>query len=164
MPDGITPERPPARHRGSRLVTRQPNVVRTLAAMREDARTAAARVRPETVTFVPADPTLGVPATAAVFALIHTTLVARSGRALYVDLLIHTGAASAVEARLTVADLALTGTAATTPVGGTRQLLRVELDFPDAWPPGELHLVDVEARRTVGADSTTSRVVRARMR
>jgi hypothetical protein len=160
----MTPERPPTRQRGSRLVTRAPSAVRQLASLREEVRSASARIRPEQLTFVPADPALGVPCTAASFTPVHTTLVYRSGRRIFVDLLIYTGAASAVEARLSVPDLSLTGDAAATPVGGTQQLLRVELPFPDAWPPGESHLVHVEAYRTTGADATTSSVVRARTR
>uniref|UniRef100_UPI003F493A9C hypothetical protein n=1 Tax=Nonomuraea sp. CA-251285 TaxID=3240002 RepID=UPI003F493A9C len=162
--DSAGPERPPTRQRGSRLVTRAPSAVRQIAAMREEARTAASRIRPEPLTFAPADPALGAPCAAGSFTPVHTTLVYRAGRRIFVDLLIYTGAASAVEARLAVPDLSLTGVAAATPVGGTTALLRVELAFPDAWPPGEAHLVNVEAYRSTGGDATTSRVLRARTR
>lgn len=156
-------ERPPSRHQGSRLVTRQPSVVRALATMRATTKALASRVRPEEVTFTDADPARGVPIPPDAFGRVHVAYIYRSGHALYVDLLMATGVASTVEARLAVPDLGLSGAAAVSAAGGD-QVLRVTLVFPGQWLMGEAHLVYTEARRVTGTDATTSRPLRARQR
>lgn len=154
------PERAPSRHRGSRLVTRTPDLVRTLVGMRDDIQSAR-RVRREDITVAPADWTRGEPATSATMANVHVTLVYRSGHALYFDLYAGTGAGSVLEAQLSVPDLSVTSAAVmTTPAGGER-LLRLQLGLPATWQVGDAHLVYVQARRVSGADATTLRVLRA---
>jgi hypothetical protein len=160
MPKIPPPERIPSRHRGSRLVTRTPDLVRALVGMRDDIQ-ATRRPRREEMGFAPADWTRGEPATSAVMANVHVTLVYRSGHAVFVDLLAGTGTSSVLAAQLVQPDLGLTGSAATTtPAGGERQL-RLQLDMPATWQVGEARLVYVQAQRVSGADATTLRVLRA---
>lgn len=160
MPDN-PPERNPSRHRGSRLVTRAPDLVRSLVGMRDDIQSSARRVRREEMSVAPADWTRGEPAVSATMANVHVTLVYRSGHALFFDLYAGTGAGSVLEAQLSVPDLSVTSASATsTPAGGER-LLRLQLDMPATWQVGEALLVYVQARRVSGADATTLRVLRA---
>jgi len=161
MTDNPQPERDPSRHRGNRLVTRTPNLVRSLVGMRDDIQNSSRRIRREDITVAPADWTRGEPATSATMADVHVTLVYRSGHALYFDLYAGTGAGSVLEAQLSVPDLSVTSAAVmTTPAGGER-LLRLQLDMPATWQVGDAHLVYVQARRVSGADATTLRVLRA---
>lgn len=160
MSENPPPERVPSRHRGNRLVTRTPSLVRTLVGMRDDIQ-ASRRIRREDITVAPADWTRGEPAVSATMADVHVTLVYRSGHALFFDVLAGTGAGSVLAAQVSVPDLSVTGAAATTTPAGGERLLRLQLDMPATWQTGEAHLVYVQARRVSGADATTLRVLRA---
>ncbi|GIH95449.1 hypothetical protein ACFFMN_23065 [Planobispora siamensis] len=155
----VTPQ--PSRHPGSRVVTTTPDVVRAVTDIRQQVGAQAARVRREDVTFTSADPARGEPCTAAAMTNTLVTTVYRSGHTLYVDLAMGTGAASVMEARITVPDLSITGAAIDTPAGGVERDIRVQLSLPDAWPMGEAHRVYIQARRVSGGDATTVRVLRA---
>ncbi|MEW9530750.1 hypothetical protein [Microbispora sp. NPDC049125] len=155
------PSPPPSRHPGSRFIAKAPDVVRSIVAIRNDVGTAANRVRRQDLAFAVAAVASGVACTAATFTQTHAVMAYRSGHNLYADLAMGTGAASVMEARLTVPDLGLVGATATTGTGGVDVDLRVSLALPDAWPMGEAHRVYVEARRVSGADATTVRVLAA---
>lgn len=149
------------RHPGSRLVDKPPNLVRSLKEFEQRLSRLASLTRPETLTFVPAVAARGEPAAAAAMTSVLQTLVYRSGSKLLADVACGTGAGSVVSVQLTVPDLAVTGTAATTPSGGTERVARVALDLPTAWESGAAHMVYLQAMRVSGADSTTVRMLRA---
>ncbi|MFF4777511.1 hypothetical protein ACFY05_32110 [Microtetraspora fusca] len=155
------PTPPPSRHAGSRLVTKGPNLVRAVSAIRGAVATNGAKIRRQDLSFTVAAPASGVPCTSGSFVQTHVTMVYRSGHNLYADLGLGTGAASVMEARLTVPDLGLTGAAVTTAAGGADQDARVMIALPDAWAIGSAHRVYVEARRVSGSDATTVRVLAA---
>lgn len=158
MPAAPVP--PPSRHPGSRTVIREPNIVRTIAAQRDAVAKLAARIRREDMSFAPADPALGEPATSATMASTHVTLVHRSGHNLYCDVAAWMGVSSVLAARLYVADLDVAGPPVTSGEGG-EQDLRLQVSMPDSWLVGDAHRLYVQARRVSGADATTLRVLRA---
>ncbi|MBO2461661.1 hypothetical protein [Actinomadura violacea] len=150
-----------ARHPGSRLVPHDPDLVRALKAMRRDIQRAATAQQTETIVAIPAVPSRWEPATAAAMANVQQMNIYRSGSHLFCDVACGTGAGSVLRVQLTCPDLALTGTAVTTASGGTQRIIRVQLDFPDAWTVGAVHLVYAQAMRVSGSDSTTMAVIRA---
>lgn len=155
------PEPPPSRHSGSRVITREPNLVRVISTIRDNVAAQASRVRREDILFTESDPDLGVPATFAVLTNTHVTKVSRSGHTLFVDAAAGTGAASVVEARISVPDLSLTGAPVTSPAGGVDRDMRLTMAMPDAWEMGAAYRVYVQARRVSGIDPTTMRILRA---
>lgn len=152
---------PPSRHRGARTVSREPNGVRAIVAIRDDLGAQMARIRREDITFAPADWTRGEPAISATMANVLVTRLYRSGHVLYVDVAAGLGTESVLSAQLAVPDLSLTGVAVTSGAGGPEQDLRLQLAIPATWPMGESHRVYVQAMRVSGADATTLRLLRA---
>jgi hypothetical protein len=152
---------PPSRHLGSRVVSRAPNLIRTVTAIRDTAAANTTRIKREDVTFAPADWTRGEPATSATMASTHVTRVYRSGHSLYVDVAAGLGDASIVSAQLAVPDLGVIGPAVTSGEGGVEQDLRLQLSMPTPWEIGAVYRVYVQAMRVSGADATTLRVLRA---
>lgn len=144
------------RHPGSRVVPHPPDLVRIVQQLRAEIR--RVRPRPETLTFVAV--TGGVPATAASLTATHLTQVYRSGEAVFADVLASAGAGSVVEVALAIPALSAVGPAVATPAGGDH-VLRVTLDAPSGWAAGAPAMVQVQARRASGGDSTTVRVLRA---
>jgi hypothetical protein len=149
------------KHPGSRLVDHPPNVGRIIRRIEAEIARVANKTRLETLTFVPAVPSRGEPATAAALADVLETLVYRSGTKLLADVACGTGAGSVMEARLSVPSLALTGPTVATASGGTERIIRIELTLPTAWESGAAHLTYVQARRVSGSDATTVRILRA---
>lgn len=152
---------PPSRHPGSRTVSRAPNLVRAVTAIRQGLGTKVARIRPEVMTFTTADWTLGYPATSSTMADVATTRVYRSGHALYADIAVGLGEASVVAAQFSVPDLGVVGPAVTSGTGGIFQDLRIQLAIPDTWQMGADYRVYIQACRVSGSDATTLRVLRA---
>lgn len=150
-----------ARHPGSRLVPHPPDLVRTIKAMRRDISRAANAQQTETIVAISATPSRWEPATSATMANVQQMNIYRSGSHLFADVACGTGAGSVLRVQLTCPDLSLTGTAVTTASGGTQRIIRVQLDFPDVWTVGTVHLVNVQAMRVSGTDSTTMAVIRA---
>lgn len=150
---------PPPRHPGSRMVAKPPDLVRSIVGIRDQATAAETRIRRQDLAPAPADPAAGVAATSATFVRTHVVKMYRVGHNVFADLAMGTGSGSVMEARLSVPDFGLTGTAVATAAGGTDVDLRVTLTLPDAWPNGEGHRVYVEARRVSGSDATTVRVL-----
>jgi hypothetical protein len=143
------------------VVTRTPNLIRTLATIRDNVDTNATRVRREDITFAPADWTRGEPAVAATMTNVLVTSVHRSGHILYADIAAGLGDASSLSAQLTVPNLGLTGPAVTSGEGGIEQDLRLKLAISDIWEMGAAQRVYVQAMRVSGADATTLRLLRA---
>lgn len=154
-------EPPPSRHPGSRVVSRVPNLIRSLSGMRDNVDGTIARIRREDITFAPADWTRGEPAAAAAMTNVLYTLVYRSGHNLYADVSAGTGTDSVVSAQIYVPDLDLIGAPVTSGAGGTEQNLRLQLALPSNWGMGAVHPVYIQAMRVSGADATTLRLLRA---
>lgn len=152
---------PPSRHPGSRTVSRVPNAVRSLIAMRNNVDGTLTRVRREDVTFAPADWTRGEPATSATMASVFVTRLYRSGHNLYIDVAAGLGVESVLSAQISVPDLSLTSPPITSGAGGNEQDLRLQLALPTTWEMGAVYRVYVQAMRVSGADATTLRVLRA---
>lgn len=150
---------PPPRTPGSRIIATAPDIVRVIAATRDQVNGNTTRIRRQDLTPAPADPAAGITVTASAFTPTHVAMAYRAGHAVYADLAMGTGTGSVMEARLTVPDLGLAGPATATGAGGTDVDLRVSLTLTDAWPVGEAHRVYVEARRVSGTDTTTVRVL-----
>lgn len=155
-----TPQRPPSRHPGSRVVSRIPNLVRTLTGMRDNQETTVSRIRREEISFAPADPARGEPATSPDMTSTHITRVYRSGHSLYVDALAWLGIDSVLQLQLTVPELGLVSPPITSGTGG-EQDLRLQLTIPSTWQMGEARRLHLQAMRVSGADPTTVRVLRA---
>ncbi|MEV8634283.1 hypothetical protein AB0395_21770 [Streptosporangium sp. NPDC051023] len=155
----VTPQ--PSRHVGSRVVATAPDAVRTITGIRAEVSRQATRVRRESLTFAPADPSRGEPCTAAVMVSVLVAMIYRSGHNLYADVAMGTGAASVMQAQLAVPGLGLTGDVVDTAAGGSERDIRLRLELTDAWPMGEAHRVYVQARRLSGADATTVRLLGA---
>jgi hypothetical protein len=149
------------RHPGSRLVSHPPNLIRDIRKIIADIQAARDRTRPETLTFVPSVPSRGEPCTSATMVNVLETYVYRSGNTLYADVACGTGTGSVMSVQFSVPALSLTGAAATTPSGGTEQIVRISLTLPDAWASGAAYLTYVQGQRVSGSDSTTVRVLRA---
>lgn len=148
------------KHSGSRLVDQRPNVLRVIRRIEASLAKLINQTRPETLTFIPADPTRWEPCVSATMVNVLATRVYRSGDRLYADVVCGTGAGSAMEVQLSVPALAVTGTSVTTASGGTTQEARVTLTLPASWDSGASYLVYVQARRVSGADATTVRAYR----
>lgn len=150
---------PPSRHPGSRLTTKGPDFVRAVADVRSRSVTDRTKIRREEISFSAVSS--GVPCTSALMIDTHDTKMARTGYALFVDLVAVTGPASVVEARISVPSLAIFGSSVATLSGGTEREILVRLNMPDSWDIGSVYRVYVQARRLTGADATTIRVLRA---
>lgn len=149
------------RHPGSRFVDHEPHLIRDIRAILAAIQQNRDRTRPETLTFAPSDPARGEPCVSATMVNTHETKVYRSGNTLYADVACGTGAGSVMAVQLSVPALSLVGSAATTPSGGTEQVVRVSLTLPDTWASGAAYLTYVQAQRVSGTDATTVRVLRA---
>ena len=103
----------------------------------------------------------GTAATASSWTTYARLWVYRSGAAVYVDVDVWTGTASVVAIQLTCPDLGVTGTWVETGNTGGEWVMRAQLNFPDAWNPGDSHFVAVQAYRVSGTDATAIQVARA---
>jgi hypothetical protein len=143
------------------VVSRTPNLIRSLTSMRDNVEANISRIRREDFTFAPSDWTRGEPAISATMANVFVTRVHRSGHALYMDIAAGLGNESVLSAQVTVPDLALIGPAVTSGAGGTEQDLRLQLALPSTWEMGAVHRVYIQAMRVSGVDATTLRILRA---
>lgn len=150
---------PPSRHAGSRLITRGPDFVRAVADVRSRLVTNLTKIRREEISFSAVNS--GVPCTSGIMINTHDTRMARTGYSLFADLVAVTGAASVVEAQITIPALSISSPPVATPSGGTERELQVTLEMPDAWDIGLTYRVYVQARRVSGGDATTLRLLRA---
>ncbi|HEY1668501.1 MAG TPA: hypothetical protein VGG54_22650 [Trebonia sp.] len=150
---------PLVRQAGSRLFPHPPHVARAVRALQRTAADNRWQMPPSALNPVPASVTSGEPCTASTMTDVYRMYVYRAGAAVYADVAAGCGTSSVVSAQLACSDFGLTGTAVTSVTGG-EQLLRLQLDMPDEWPPGEAHYVTVQAMRVSGADATTLQVAR----
>lgn len=150
---------PPVRHAGSRTVPHPPHIARVIRGLQRQVRDSNARpwqsLRP-----VPASVTAGQPCTGGAMASVYKMWTYRVGASIYVDADMGCGAGSVLAAQLYCSDLAVTGTTVQTAAGG-EQVIRLELDFPVSWNPGDQHWVYVQAYRVSGTDATTMQIARA---
>lgn len=150
---------PPVHHQGSRSVPYQPNLARVIAGLRRQLRDLSMR-QLQSLLPVPAGVTAGAACTAAAMTSIFKMWTYRVGGGIYVDADIGCGTGSVVAAQLYCPDLGVTGAAVETAAGG-EQVMRLTLQFPTSWNPGDTHWVYVQAYRVSGTDSTTIQVARA---
>jgi hypothetical protein len=144
------------------LVDRAPNILKSIRRLQLDLQALQTRTRPESLTFVEADPASGVPCTSSSFIQTHECLIFRSGQTVYVDVAAATGSGSVMEFYLIAPDVTgVSGPIVASPAGGTMQIVRVTFPFPDSWTIGDAHLLYLQARRVSGSNSTTVRVLRA---
>lgn len=148
-------------HPGSRVVAHRPDLTRIIRTIQAEVGRIARAASPETLQFAPAPLARGEPCTAASFADVLVTYAYRSGSKIYADLAAGTLTASAVEARFSVPDLGLVGDATASPTGGDTRIIRISLAIPDTWASGAAYRLYIQGRRTVGAEATTLRVLRA---
>lgn len=153
----MPPPELPVPHPGSRTVPHPPHIARVIRGLQRQVKDATMR---PVQSLMPVPVTPPTACTAAAMTSIIKMWTYRSGGAVYVDLDVAAGASSVVSAQLTCPDLAVTGAAVTTAAGG-EQVIRLQLGFPDSWPPGDQHFLYVQARRVSGADATTCQVARA---
>lgn len=154
----IIPE-PSPRHAGSRQAPSPPHVARAFKALQRQVDDIGWQKNARDLHAVSADITDGIAVTGGGFADRLRMWTYRDGAAVYADCAAGCGAGSVVQVRLACPDLSITGSAAVSDAGG-EQVLRVSLDLPDAWVPGDAHYVTVQAFRSSGSDATTIQVIR----
>jgi hypothetical protein len=150
---------PIVRHAGSRNMPHPPNLVRSLKALQRSVADLTWLVKSSPLQPVLASVAAGQPCTAGSMTAVYRMWTYRDGAAVYADVAVGCGSASVVQVRLACPDLSVTGTTAVSGAGG-EQVLRVQLDLPDEWTPGDTHFVTVQAFRSSGSDATTMQVVR----
>lgn len=150
---------PIVRHPGSRNMPHPPHIVRAFKGLERAVSDIARIIRPSELLPVLASVTGGQPCTATSMTSVYRMWTYRNGAAVYADVAVGCGSSSVVQVQLTCPDYAIAGTPAVSAAGG-EQVLRVELDLPDEWEPGDTHYVMVQAYRSAGTDSTTIQVAR----
>jgi hypothetical protein len=149
----------PVLHEGARTVPHPPSLIRSLRGLARQVNDSRWQRTPQSLTPVPATGG-GQPCTATVMTATWRMWAYRAGAAVYCDVIAQAGASSVIAAQLTAPEWAVTGDPVTSAAGG-EQVLRLELDYPDAWPPGTPGWVQVLAYRVSGADAATILVARA---
>lgn len=153
------PPQAPVLHEGARTTPHPPNLIRSLRALGRQVDDNRWQRSPQSLAAIPAAGG-GQPCTATVMTSVWRMWAYRAGASVFCDVVAEALTASVVAAQLTAPDWAVTGAQVTSAAGG-EQVLRLQLDYPDAWPPGTPGWVVVQAYRVSGADATTILVARA---
>lgn len=149
----------PVLHEGVRTAPHPPHLARVLRGLARQVDDNRWQRPPQSLAVIPASGG-GQPCTGATMTATWRMWTYRAGASAYCDVVVEAGTGSVVAAQLTAPSFAFTGSQVNSAAGG-EQVLRLELDYPDAWPPGTAAWIQVQACTVSGTDATTILVARA---